>query len=187
MENIFIDIAILTVVATIGGYLAKIFKQPLIPIYILAGLLIGPIFGLITNQEVIWTMSQIGIAFLLFIVGLEINIKKLKETLRVSTIGGSIQTAVVGILGYFIALKIGFNSLESVYIALALTFSSTMIVLKILSDKQEIDTLHGRIVIGLLLLQDLVAILAITVLTSINNFSVSVLAASVAQGVLALA
>jgi Kef-type K+ transport system membrane component KefB/Trk K+ transport system NAD-binding subunit len=186
MDNIFLDIAIITIVATVGGYIARIFKQPLIPLYILAGLLIGPVLGIITNADIITKLSEFGIAFLLFIVGLEIDFKRLKETTHIAIFGGIFQTFVFGAIAFFIARSLGFEILESIYLSLIVAFSSTMIVLKLLSDKKELDTLHGRIIIGLLLIQDIFAIIALSILTSINSFSFFPIAVSVLEGFLGI-
>ena len=80
MESIFYDIGFIIMIATIGGFFARLIKQPLIPFYVIAGLFLGPIFGLVANKEIILTLSEFGIAFLLFIVGLEIDFKKLKKS-----------------------------------------------------------------------------------------------------------
>ena len=186
MENIFFDIGFVIIIATVFAFFAKFFRQPLIPAYILAGVIIGPVLKLITNTEIITTLSEIGIAFLLFIVGLEINLKKLKHVGIVSTFGGTIQVASVFGITFIVSLLLGFVVLESVYIALIIALSSTMVVIKLLSDKKEIDTLHGKIIIGILLIQDIVAIIALSILVSLNEFSFVVLSLSLIKGVLAI-
>lgn len=170
---LFTEIGLMIIIATIGAYIAKLLKQPLIPAYIITGVIVGPVLGLITNTEIISALSEIGIAFLLFIVGLELSFKKLKYVGGVTTAGGILQFVSL----FFIALLIsqfflGFSNLEATYIALALAFSSTMVVIKLLSDKKELDTLHGRIIIGLLLMQDIIAILALSLLTT-KTFSIT--------------
>jgi Kef-type K+ transport system membrane component KefB len=186
MENIFFDIGLIIIVATIVGYLAKLLKQPLIPAYILTGLIIGPILGLVEDSNVILTLSEIGIAFLLFVVGLELNLKKLKDVASIAIFGGLMQFILLFISGFLIAIILGFVKTESVYIALIVAFSSTMVVVKILSDKREIDTLHGRIIIGFLLMQDLIAIIALSVLTTLNNFSMGILIIALLKGIILL-
>ncbi|MFC1651933.1 cation:proton antiporter [Patescibacteria group bacterium] len=79
MENIFLDIGVLVILAGLGALIASFLRQPLIPLYLLVGILIGPILGLVTNQDVIITFSEIGIALLLFVVGLQIDLSKLKK------------------------------------------------------------------------------------------------------------
>lgn len=186
MENLFFDIGIVIIIATVFAYIAKSLKQPLIPAYILTGVILGPILGLITNTDVITTLSEIGIAFLLFIVGLEMDIRKLKHVGIVASFGGIIQIVSVFTIAFIAALLLGFVVLESVYLALVIAFSSTMVVIKLLSDKKEIDTLHGKIIVGILLLQDIVAIMALSVLATLSEFSFISLSWSILKGLIAL-
>ncbi len=183
MNNIFLDIGIVIILATVGAYILRLFKQPMIPAYIIVGMLLGPVFGILTDTKVIATLSEIGIAFLLFIVGLELDLKKLRDIGNVASVGAVVQMGLLFFLGYVISLLIGYNGITSIYFGLILAFSSTMIVIKLLSDKNELDTLHGRIVIGILLMQDVVAVLAITVLKDLNSFSFTPFIISLAQGI----
>ncbi|NQU98858.1 cation:proton antiporter [Candidatus Woesearchaeota archaeon] len=172
MTNIFFDIGIIIIFATILGYIGRLLKQPLIPLYILAGIIIGPVgFGWITDYEVITTLSEIGVAFLLFVVGLELDFRKLKDIGHVVIIGSIIQIVTMFLVGVVVGVWLGFVSEELIYLGLIVSFSSTMVVIKLLADKNELDTLHGRIVIGILLMEDLFAILAISSLQTIGNFS----------------
>lgn len=180
--DIFFQIGIIIIIATILAFIAKFIKQPLIPAYVLAGLIIGPVLKLITNTETIITLSEIGIAFLLFIVGLEINLKKLKDVGLVSSIGGLTQMLAIFTASFIIAMFLGFYSKEAVYIGLIIAFSSTMVVVKLLSDKKEIDTLHGRIVLGILIMQDILAILVLSALTTLGDFSLLQLFLSLFKG-----
>ena len=182
MENIFFDIGIIIIIATAFAFIAKALKQPLIPAYVLAGIVVGPVLGLVTNMSVISTLSEIGIAFLLFIVGLEIDLRKLKNVGLVSSLGGLIQVITVFTAAFAISVYLGFIYTEAVYLGLIIAFSSTMVVIKLLSDKRKIDTLHGRIIIGILLVQDIIAILALSVLTTIDNFSFSFLIWALIKG-----
>ncbi|MBU0980518.1 MAG: cation:proton antiporter [Nanoarchaeota archaeon] len=165
MENVFFDIGLIIIVATLLGYFARLMRQPLIPAYILAGAIIGPaVLGLVTDAGLIRNLAEIGIAFLLFMVGLELDFKRLKCIGGVGSVGGLIKTAILFVFGYFIASQMNFTGSEPVYIAVVLSLSSTMVVVKLLSDKQELDTLHGRIVLGILLMEDLIAILFLAIL-----------------------
>ena len=187
-SNLFFNIGLVLVVATIVGYLARLIRQPLIPAYILAGVLIGPFgLGLIKESEIIIALSEIGIAFLLFIVGLEIDLKKLKEVGLVSTVGGAIQVASVFIVGFFIARGLGFVSIEAIYLGFVLAFSSTMIVIKLLSDKSEMNTLHGKIILGILLMQDIIVIFVLVLLQSFGNFELGLIAWAFLKGAILLA
>lgn len=184
MENIFFDIALLIIVASLVGVLARILKQPLIPAYVLAGLFLAPGFSwsiadyiaqsglpVLTNQTVIATLSEIGIAFLLFIVGLEINLKLLRDVSLVTVLGGTIKTGVMYLLVWLLAPFFGFTQIEAVYVGLALSFSSTMVVVKLFSDKRELDALHSRIVIGMLLIEDIIVIFVLSFLTTLSTLS----------------
>ena len=180
--NIITDIGIIIILATIGGYIARLLKQPLIPAYIFVGILLGPVFNLITNQSIILTLSEIGISFLLFSVGLELDLKKLRDIGSIASLGGVIQFVLLFSTGFLVASILGYVPLEAVYMALVLVFSSTMVVIKVLSDKRELDTLHGRILIGLLIMQDILAILAISVLSTVDNFSALTLVEAILKG-----
>lgn len=166
------DIGIIILASTILAYLARIFKQPMILAYVLAGIIIGP-FGLqlITSKEIITALAELGIAFLLFIVGLELDVRRLKDVGRVSIGCGLGQIIITLAFGYLLANALGFKGIEAFYIAFALTISSTMVVIKLLSDKNELDTLHGRISLGILLVQDVVTIMFLASLTTLDNLS----------------
>lgn len=164
------ELAILLVLASVLGILFRFLKQPLVLAYLVTGILIGT-FGFLNlrNGELIETFSALGIMFLLFLVGMEMDYSSIKKTGKVSLaigLGQVIFTAIGGFLiGYFL---FNFDFLSSLYIAIALTFSSTVIIVKLLSDKGSLTSLHGRISIGLLLVQDLLVILILIVLNAIQ-------------------
>ncbi len=164
MNDLFVDIGVVIITATIGGYIATMLRQPLIPAYIVMGVVIGPLLGLVTDSATILLLSETGIVFLLFIVGLELDIRKLRDVGDVATIGGALQAGLMFAIGFLTAQGLGFDSRTAAYLGVVLSFSSTMVVVKMLSDAYELDTLHGRIAIGFLLLQDIIAILALSVL-----------------------
>ncbi len=164
------ELAVVLVLASILGIVFRILKQPLILAFLATGIIIGA-FGLLNLKEgeVIETFSSLGIMFLLFLVGMEMNYDAIKKTgvLALSIgLGQVIFTALGGFfIGYFL---FGFGFLPALYIAIALTFSSTVIIVKLLSDKGSLTSLHGRAAIGLLLIQDLVVILILIVLNAIE-------------------
>jgi len=166
MHDFFIQICVIITVATVLGYLLKLLRQPMIPAYIGAGLLIGPILGIINDPASIQTLSEVGIAFLLFLVGMELDLKKLKDVGKTAIIGGTINSIVLFGIGFIIANLFSFNNIEAAYIGLVIAFSSTMVIVKSLADKRELKTLHGRILIGILLLEDLLAIIALSVISN---------------------
>lgn len=167
--NLFSEIGIAIILAGILGFLAKLAKQPLFLAYILSGVILGPtVLGAIKNQEVIFYFSSLGIAFLLFTIGLELDLKKLKGISFLAFAGSLGQVIFTGFFGFFLARLFGFNFLTSIYIALALTFSSTAIVVKLYSEKKELTSLHGKIVLGILIVQNIIAILALILLRGIS-------------------
>ncbi|MBU0893833.1 MAG: cation:proton antiporter [Nanoarchaeota archaeon] len=160
IEAIFIHLAIILGLAFLVSYLIKIFKQPIIIGYIIAGILISPfIFKFGASTEFLDTFSKFGIAFLLFIVGLHLNPKIIKEIGTSSLIIGLLQIIVTFIFGFAISNQVlSYGVIASIYIGIALAFSSTIIITKLISDKKQLDSLYGKISIGILIIQDLVAI-----------------------------
>ncbi len=170
MEQIFVELGIAIVSATALGVVARILRQPLILAYIFTGFILGPsLFGLITGEEVISLFSTIGIAFLLFIVGMELSLHRIKEVGGKAIVIGLIQLLATGILGYFLCLLLGFTNIVSIYIGILLAFSSTVIVIKLLSEKKALSSLYGKIVIGILILQDIAALFILIVLSGMGG------------------
>lgn len=170
MLNGMTDIAIILGVAAVIGAIAKALKQPLIIAYLFTGIVIG-YFGLLNlrDQESIQFFSSIGVTLLLFLVGLEMEHSSLKKIGKVSLAIGIGQVVFTFVFGYLISSFVfGFSTLHSAYLAIALTFSSTVIIVKILSDKKAINSLYGRISIGLLLVQDFIVIIILMLLTGIQ-------------------
>ena len=169
-SNLLLNISIILLVATVIAVLAKLLKQPSILAYIITGIILGPLFLKITGpSETIKLFSEIGIAFLLFIVGLSLNFSTLKKTGKTSIIMGVFQIIITTIFGFLLSKALGFSNITSIYISLAITFSSTIIIVKLLSDKKVIDTLYGRIAVGFLIVQDFIAIFALIVITGLSN------------------
>lgn len=168
-DTAFGEIAGILLVATLIGALGTWFRQPLIVSLILVGLVVGPAgIGLVTEHEQIELLASVGIALLLFVVGLRLDVEMIRTVGAVAVATGLGQVVFTSLAGFAIAASFGFDLTASLYIALALTFSSTIIVVKLLSDKREIDSLHGRIAVGLLIVQDLCVVLVMIVLTSIG-------------------
>jgi Kef-type K+ transport system membrane component KefB len=171
MIDVFVEIGVVIMAATLLGYLGRFLKQPSIIAYIAAGILIGPVgLKIINNSEVISLFSELGIIFLLFIVGLQLDFKKLRDVGTPALVIGVGQIVFTAILGYSIA-RIWFVHLTALYIAVALTLSSTVVVVKLLLDSKQIATLHGRIALGVLLVQDIFAIFAMIFFTTIGHFT----------------
>lgn len=165
--SVYYEIAATLAIAGVFGAIATAFKQPLIIAYIAAGVFVGPaVLGWATAASQIELMASIGIAVLLFVVGLKLDVSLISSVGPVALATGLGQVAFTSGVGFLIALALGFSTVAAAYIALALTFSSTIIIVKLLSDKREIDSLHGRIAIGFLIVQDIVVVIAMIVLSA---------------------
>jgi len=170
MAEIFLQISIILLIVLVVSFVMRLLKQPLIIGYILAGILCGPVFlNLLSDNGIISTFSELGIAFLLFLVGLRLSPRVIKEVGKISLITGIGQVVFTALIGYFIAILVGFDKITSLYVAIALTFSSTIIIMKLLSDKEALDKLYGRISIGFLLVQDLIAVIILMVISSFSG------------------
>lgn len=170
MTNIFLETAFVLILATGLGVASRFLKLPSIIGYIIAGLLVGP-FDLweLKSQETFSFLSEIGVAFLLFLVGLELSLRELRRVGKVALYTGLGQIFFTSSIGLLLLLILGFNLVTSIYLSLALTFSSTIIIVKLLSEINDTNALYGRIAIGFLLVQDLVAIIALIFLSSFQN------------------
>ena len=170
--DIFTEISLLIGMAATMAGIMKLLKQPLLMGYIITGLIVGPVgLGLVHSNETVEVLAEFGIAILLFIVGIHLSPKVIREVGKAAAIVGTGQVLFTSLGGYGLARLLNFSATESIYIALALTFSSTIVVLKLLSDKKDIDKLYGKIAIGLLLVQDIVAILALVVISATTGES----------------
>jgi len=165
MDIGFVNLAFLVVTAGIFGLCARALRQPLIVAYLATGALAGylGLFSFI-QTDTLRIFSDLGITFLLFLIGLEINYDSLRLVGRASLIIGIGQILFTSIPGYFIARGFNFTSLESLYIAVGLAFSSTIIIVKLISEKREMGSLYGKLSVGFLLVQDAVAIILLIVL-----------------------
>ncbi|MBI3984562.1 MAG: cation:proton antiporter [Candidatus Levybacteria bacterium] len=167
MENIFFDLTVIICLAALFSIIFRLLKQPAILAYILTGIIIAPFhFFDASNQPLLLALSQVGITLLLFMVGLEIRITELMSMGKMLLLSSAWQISLSFILGFLISATLGFDRLSSFYIATAITFSSTIIVVKLLSDQHELHSLHGKFSLGILLSQDVVAIVFLMFLTA---------------------
>lgn len=144
-------------------------RQPLVIGYILTGILIGPhFFNIAHSTDYIDLFSKIGITILLFIVGINLRPDVIKEVGKVSFIGGLAQVIITTVLGFALSVLLGMSFLHAFYVGLALSFSSTVIILKLLSDKGDLPKVYGKVTVGFLIIQDLVAIFALLFITSFS-------------------
>lgn len=189
MHHLITDIGIAVIVATVAGYLAFRLKQPIILAYFLAGIIIGPEIGpqLVSDHESIEIISEIGLILLLFVIGLEMNPEKVLSMARQLLLPGlgqfvltvALAAAVFAVIGPVFAL----SSLDIIYLAIAVSLSSTAIVIKMLHDRYEIDSIHGRISVGILIFQDIWAIFVIVLQPRFGNPTVLPILFAVARGV----
>ena len=174
--NLVLYIGIIIVVATILGYVARAFRQPTIIAYFFTGLIFGPFgLGILSSDSSLIGLSELGIAFLLFIAGLDLNLGKLKS------LGGSIlavsiiQMTITFLVAWVVTSFIGATQIEAFYFGIAIAFSSTLIVVKYLSDRKKTNSLFGRWAVGILLLQDIFAILILSFLPNLGALNSIVL------------
>lgn len=168
-HSAFAEIATLLVITALVGFLGLMLRQPLIVSFIAVGLVVGPsALDLVRSAEQIGLLSELGIAVLLFLVGIKLDVKLIRSLGAVALLTGLGQVAFTSVFGYLIGLGLGLGHVTSLYVAVALTFSSTIIIVKLLSDKREIDSLHGQIALGFLIVQDLVVVLAMIVLSTLG-------------------
>jgi Kef-type K+ transport system membrane component KefB len=187
----FVEIALVLALAAAVGLAGVLARQPLIVSFIAVGILAGPSgFGLVQSGIVVETLARLGIALLLFLVGLKLDLGLIRRFGRVAAATGLGQVAFTSVGGFLICLALGLGAMESAYVAVALTFSSTIIIVKLLSDKREIDALHGRIALGFLIVQDLcvvAAMIALSAFAAAGEGGASALAATAASGLALLA
>ena len=170
VDNAFAEIALILLAAALVGALGTWLRQPLIVSFIAVGILVGPAgMGLVTRHEEIELLASIGISVLLFVVGLKLDFQTIRTLGPVSLATGIGQIVFTSVIGFGIAVALGMSPLTATYVAVALTFSSTIIIVKLLSDKREIDALHGRIAVGFLIVQDIAVILAMIGITAIGT------------------
>lgn len=174
MDSIFFEITIIISLAAFLSIVFRLLKQPPLFAYILTGIIIGPFGQLqLQNQNVLSAMGDFGIVLLLFILGLEFKLKEIKAVGKNVTIIGFLQLLITGGLAYLLALGLGFPKIDALYTSIALSFSSTIIIVTILSDKKDLNSLHGKLAIGLLLVQDLCAIVVLMLMSGSSGFNVS--------------
>lgn len=187
-----LELAVIICIAAVLGIIARIFKQPLILAYIATGIIIGLMqtlfqFFYIDGKDVFDLFSELGVMFLMFLIGLEMNYSSLKTVGKTSIVVGIGQVIFTFTIGLLIASALGFARINAAYIAMALTLSSTIIVVKLLSDSKTLNSLHGKISVGFLLVQDFFVIFILIILAGLENgeaFSLQTLAHTLFFGIL---
>ncbi len=169
--DLFTEMAVLLLLAAAVGAVGVRLRQPLIVAFIAVGILVGPsVLGWVSANDQIDLLAKFGITLLLFVVGLKLDLHIIRTMGPVALATGLGQVIFTSVVGYLIAYAFGMPPVTALYVAIALTFSSTIIIVKLLSDKHEVDTLHGRIALGFLIVQDLVVVL---IMIGLNALSVA--------------
>ncbi|MBL1432368.1 MAG: cation:proton antiporter [Gammaproteobacteria bacterium] len=169
-SDVFTEMAVLLLVAAIVGAIGARLRQPLIVAFIVVGIVVGPsVLGWVSADDQVDLLAQLGIALLLFVVGLKLDLHIIRTMGPVALATGLGQIFFTSVIGYFIATALGMPPVTALYVAVALTFSSTIIIVKLLSDKREVDALHGRIAIGFLIVQDIAVVLVMIGLTALGE------------------
>jgi Kef-type K+ transport system membrane component KefB len=169
-SDAFASTAAVLAVSAVVAFFAHRARQPLIVAFIVVGIVVGPsVLNWVNESEPLELFAQIGIAVLLFLVGLKLDIRLVRSTGKVALVTGLGQVVFTSVIGFLLALLLGMSAVTALYVAVALTFSSTIIIVKLLSDKRELDKLHGRIALGFLIVQDIVVVIAMIILSSLNS------------------
>lgn len=172
--SIFLELSLVIAIGAFMAIIMRLMKQPLIISYILTGLIVGPFFlNFIQSTEIFELFGEIGISILLFTVGLNLSPQLIKQFGKVSLFTGVGQVLLASGLGFFLARLLGYNALTAAYIGIALAFASTIIILKLLSDRNELETLYAKVTVGFLLVQDLLALILLFSIPIIANANVS--------------
>ena len=168
-DVVFQEIAWLLIGATAVGLLGAMLRQPVIVSFIAVGIAAAALFDSSTETaSQVAFLAELGVAILLFLVGLKLDWRLVRTLGPVALATGLGQVVFTAGIGFFIGVALGLDVLTSTYVAIALTFSSTIIVVKLLTDKRELETLHGRIALGFLIVQDIVVVLAMVVLSTVG-------------------
>jgi Kef-type K+ transport system membrane component KefB len=182
-SELFTDIAVILIVSAAAGLLAVRLKQPLVVAYVVVGVVVGPsVLGLVEPGDELELLSNLGVAVLLFVVGLKLDLHVVRRLGPVAVVVGCIQVALVAAGGFLIALALGLEVVASLYVGIGLAFSSTIIVIKLLSDRREIDDLHGRLAVGILIVQDIIVVAVLIVIATTGERTGSLGAAFVEVG-----
>jgi CPA2 family monovalent cation:H+ antiporter-2 len=165
-----LDLIIVLAVATAGGILARWLRLPVIIGYLVGGIAVGPYgFSLVRDLGTINTLATIGVILLLFTLGLEFSFSQLRQIGRVAILGGTIQIVLTAAVGLAVGQLLGWEMLQAVFFGFLIALSSTMIVLKTLMERGELDSGHGRVMIGILLVQDLSLVPLMIILPAIGG------------------
>jgi Kef-type K+ transport system membrane component KefB len=167
--HLLLNLGFIVITAAGFAFLGKLIKMPSIVGYILAGVVLGPGLGLVVLDHSLELISEVGIALLLFLVGIELSLQKIKDLGGVAMVLGSLQVCFTAAGGFAVAMLMGYEVVEAVFLGATVTFSSTVVVIKLLDQKGATNRLYGRIAISLFLAQDIVVIVGLTILSGLGT------------------
>lgn len=178
-NDIFVQTSAILGLTVMIGFAARLLKQPLMVSYIIAGIVAGPlVFNLLDgNTHTFEVLADFGVVLLLFMVGMSLNLTHMKRIGKVSLITGISQTVATSLIGFLFMYAIGYSITTAIFLGVAVSFSSTIIIIKLLSDKQDMEAVYGRYTIGLMIVQDIIAVLLMLILSS-STESASILESS---------
>ena len=158
-DDVFAEIAVILLVSALAGLVAVRLHQPVVVAFVVVGVVVGPsVLGVVEPGSELELFAELGVALLLFVVGLKLDLHVVRQLGPVAVVVGGVQVALIAAAGSLLALAVGMDVVASLYVGIGLALSSTVIVVKLLSDRHEIDDLHGRLAVGILIIQDLVVV-----------------------------
>jgi Kef-type K+ transport system membrane component KefB/voltage-gated potassium channel Kch len=170
MDNVFSGLALIIVIGALVSLVMKFFRQPLMIGYIITGIIVGPaLFHISKSPNTLTVFGEIGIALLLFIIGLGMNPKVIAEVGRPSVITALTHMTATGIVGWIILSALGLNGTAAIFVAIGLTINSTIVALKLLNDKKEQGRLYGKLTVGISLVEDVVAAVLLLIVASAHD------------------
>ena len=171
MENIFIQLGALLGITVSIAFLMRVLRQPLMVAYIIAGIVAGPLFLDIVHgdAETLNAFAEFGVILLLFLVGLSLNVNHIRRIGKVAVITGVGQVLFTAFFGFLLMRWLQFSLGSAFFVAVAITFSSTIIIVKLLNDKKDTESTYGRYTLGLMVVQDIIAVAVMLVITSMND------------------
>ena len=168
--DIGLDLLIVLVTAITGGILARLLRLPVILGYLVGGVVIGPFgLGLVDDTQNIDNLATLGVVLLLFTIGLEFSLKEIMRLGKVALFGGIAQILLTAAAGFGLGKLVGLSTQGAIFFGFIISLSSTMVVLKILMERGELDTTHGRIMLGILLVQDISVVPIMVVMSALGG------------------
>jgi Kef-type K+ transport system membrane component KefB len=167
--QLLLNLGFIVITAAAFAFLGKLIRMPSIVSYVLAGILLGPVLHLVEIDTSLTTISELGIALLLFLVGLELSLEKVKDLGRVALILGGLQVLLTASGGFMLAQLLGFSAVQAIFLAATTAFSSTVVVIKLLDQKGAMNRLYARISVALFLAQDIIVIAGLTILSGFGS------------------